>query len=150
MAYRLDWKHQLEMPFADRVHDAILAFLRTSGHGEWKPDEIEESDRFVLHFRRGVWNRSLFGMAKRLIPEPSWKNDPTRSSMTLRITLRPSPDSVNIGLFHSLHWTMGYAENYAKQASDFYTEYVKAEVGALADYLRDFFQLPEPPGIEST
>jgi hypothetical protein len=46
-----------------------------------------------------------------------------------------------------LYWTVASGKKDTKQASDFYANYIEAETGALAEYLRDFFQFPEPPAV---
>ena len=147
MPTRLTWEHQIEMPFSDRVHDAIYGYLRTSRFGEWKPDESESGDHYVLHFRRGSWMRSLFGIGKKLVPDWRPGMAAERAPMTLRVTLRPAPALLVIGLFHSCHRAIDLTSTEAERCFEFLSPHVRSEVDSLATYLRDCLQLDYAPKV---
>ena len=152
---RIEWKYVLKIPFHDRVHEVLHAFLRTSEQGEWTPNEEIPSDAFVLNYRRGRWQRRWFGRGEWL-PEPwhSCFGDATRNAglapMELRITLRPTPSEVTIGIYHFAYLRGGPTpyQKQQKQADETALAHlVDSEVKALAEYLREVYDLPEPPQI---
>ena len=67
--YVTEWVSAIQVPQANRLHADLHAFLTTSEQG-WGVDETEVADSSALHYRRGPWERSFFGLGGKLYPAP--------------------------------------------------------------------------------
>lgn len=144
----IEWnlKYVIRMPIVSEPHAAVFSFLRTSEYGIWEVRHDESSDAFVQHFRRGETYRvrAIFGFGGVEKPlGPGIKGPLDRTFMELRVTFRPSPDSLTIGLYYSVPGVFSLESPVGKRV----TEYVHGEMQALASYLKEFYSLPEVPRI---
>jgi hypothetical protein len=135
----IEWVWSMELPIVDRIHETILAFLRTSEFGLWEPSENERNDVFVLHFHRGRWKRSF--LSRRLAP--NWSGKRLQSApLKLRVTLRPSSVDIVVNLqFLFCHDLRFFAEGQERQV----WKSLADEVAGLATYLAKVYRSPQLP-----
>lgn len=101
-------KFTMTLPLVDNVHQAIIAFMRTSERGTWQVDQATASDAFELNFRRGNWKKALFGLSDRLVPGSLRRGTdgavvPSTRAVTCRVLLRPTASAIKLRLEYQLH-----------------------------------------------
>ena len=126
------YDQNFRVPNVADIHVPVVSFLRTSEFGKWEIDDDQPSDSYVLHFRRGPWKRTLFG--KKLIPIYG----PTMA-MRLCVTFRPTAETIRLGFRHEVMHLIQ-----SSPSSEEYGEYAGAEVKALMNYLREYYDLAQP------
>lgn len=138
-------KFSLRIPNVENVHTVLHAFLRTCKDGEWLQEESEKTDPFVLCYRRGSWKKSFLGLGKRLVPDQEFTR-PQDAPMRLTVSLRPSPEEVDVGLRYQSHMVESI---FRKKMDRSIEEVVRSEVSDLASYLRKFYELPALPDLRA-
>lgn len=157
--FPLDWKHSIAIPMAEGVHTVVHAFLKTSEWGEWLVDEEKENDKFVLNFVRGTKLKTdvFMGFGRRLhAPRLTAQNtSPVDVYMWLRVTIRPSPATLKINIFHSAPNLSVYSfkdkqelEELSRQFLHRMKTHITGEITGLCEYLKDCYSLEEIPIIE--
>jgi hypothetical protein len=143
--FHIVWNYGIKLPFVEKLHEVLHAFLRTSEQGEWRPDDRKLSDAFVLHYRRGKWKSPHVGTD--LAPDKIVPDDPASAAMELEIKLRPSPVEISISMCHKLYWDDYRRHSRTSQASGErqFANRVAKEVKALAAYLQQVYELTETP-----
>lgn len=143
-SFGIEWQYVVKLPFQDKLHDAIHAFLRTSDHGEWTADDKEPSDGFFLHYRRGNWRRSLLGFGTALVPActsfPESKKTKT-IPMQLQLKVRPGPETIITARYRAFFsydakWSWPKELKVAEQRV---ADVVRAEIDALLRYLTEVY-----------
>ena len=90
----------------DRIHEVLVAFLRTSEFRIWSLDESASNDSFVITCIHGDWKKSLLGLGSTLVPGNNARRTLAQILMRLQVTIRPSPRDLTIGInyqvFHHL------------------------------------------------
>ena len=150
MAAEQTFRHVIALPLVNDIHQTLIAFLSTSDLGTWRVNPCLASTPFVLHFMRGNWKRAWFGFSETLTPglcdvDSRGVNVPESRPMKLAITVRPSPDQIRLSLLFSVFSLASYDKDSAQQYVAYWSDRVAREVKDLSDYLRDCYDLPEPP-----
>ncbi len=96
----VEWASAVDVPRFDRIHELLNAFLRASEQGAWTFDTTEKNNPFVLHYRRGPRERSLFGWGRKMIPAP-FKRVVSLRPMRLIVELAPSLTQVSLTIRQS-------------------------------------------------
>jgi|SRR4051794_32627942 len=149
------WRFSLEVPATDVVHGTVHAFLRTSEHGSWTPDDEKPSDAFVLHYRLGTWKAPpsrlsyfLTGLGTyeeyvRKSGWDGWKNAPVHLSVAFRPV--PTRGQVKILLEYQLSGPdpVVIFQISASSLSSLLFE----ETEFLSNYLRENLDLPALPSV---
>lgn len=131
--YDYSWK----LPAVANPHEVAIAFYRTSAWGEWLPDDNEKNDSFALHLKRGTrksWVRAVFWDAPPANDSSLMKD----LSMSLRLTFRPAPDSVTLGVHYSVPQDQGFGVPKRKVRV-----LIDDEVKGFAAYIQEVYHLPE-------
>lgn len=144
----------MTLPLVDNVHQAIIAFMRTSERGTWQVDNAKASDAFELNFRRGNWKKALFGLSDQLVPDSPrrYANGMAVSStrpVTCRVLLRPSVSTIKVRLEYKLHVASSEPVAPALKAG-FRANWLDAEmdeIREMAAYLREVLGLNDVPAI---
>ena len=155
MAFHDEFLHTILMPPVDSIHEAIVAFLQTSDCGTWEVDDTVTSSQFVLHFVRGNWTRSFFGLGTHRVPagiehDSNLKVKHRTKPMLLEITLRPSPNEVRIRLRHSVFCDISVPRREEEHYVASWKNVVRQEVDALRRYLEQCFHLDDTPRLEES
>ena len=155
MAFHDEFLHTILMPPVDSIHEAIVAFLQTSDCGTWEVDDTVTSNQFVLHFVRGNWTRSFFGLGTRRVPEgidyySKLEVKRRTKPMLLEITLRPSPNEIRIRLRHSVFCATSIPRREKECYVEFWKTVVRQEVDSLRHYLEQCFHLDDTPRLEES
>jgi hypothetical protein len=153
---RIDYSHKLLIPPVEGIHQALAAFLQTSDQGRWSIDDQETSTPFAMLFRRGSWQvqAKWFGGATTLSPltgEPDGLGGVMSRTkpMRLEVTVRPSPDDIQIGLRHSVCYPEhAYQVMSIAERREYWLPVIEAEVSELRAYLRKFYQFDVLPSLE--
>lgn len=154
MTARRKWL--IELPHVENLHTPIHAYLRTSDYGSWEPDPSIASDSFVMNYRRGEelprppgkWKYSL-QISERSYGEwldyYGWPG--SRQPLKLRVILRPSRDEIRVGI----EWELSsqYEDLFMSLKGDALDAEMADELGALANYLAEYYGLPELPRVIS-
>jgi carotenoid cleavage dioxygenase-like enzyme len=132
----------------DTIHDTIIAFLQTSEFGTWDVDDTQPNNQFKLHFIRGNWGRSFFGLGSKRAPryieyDSQGKFIPRTKPMLLELAIRPSPHDLSISIRHSVFTKGALSLNLA-----YWQQEVRGEIDALRHYLEKCYGLDELPRIE--
>ena len=89
----IEWASALEVPRCGKIHRILHAFLLASEQGIWTLDGTEKNTPFLLHYRRGPWDRSFFGWGRTMNPAP-FNRVNSLSPMRLIIELSPLPAEI--------------------------------------------------------
>ena len=144
--YVTEWVSAIQIPRADKMLADLHAFLTTSEQGVWEVDESEAADPSALHYRRGPWERSFFGLGRRMYPAP-FHRVTSSYPMRLSVTLRPSAADTTITTCHHLLLRGLRDEDRREQEERKCWDGVVAEMNALAAYLHKAYNLPSRPRI---
>ena len=143
---------RLSLPPVARIHEVVIAFLRTSETGSWKSDDTERSDHFEMHFFRGNWGRNWLTGGR--VPKlPFLHGDVTEAdtiAMTLRITVRPSPRQLILTCRHTVFSPVPLSAEcfWGPRVMMPAQDVIRQEVETLRGYLRECYDLAETPVIE--
>jgi hypothetical protein len=154
MAFQIDFENALVLPMVEGIHQTIIAFLQTSEFGSWRSDSKQVSNPFKLHLVRGNWGRSFFGFGSNRIPlECSVGNDgkfvPRTKPMILEITIRPSPNELRVMVRHSAFAKLEVRRKDYKEHWTYWDWYVRQEINALRQYIKDCHDLADAPRLEA-
>jgi hypothetical protein len=149
------WKFSLDVPSSDALHGTVHAFLRTSEHGSWTPDEGKQSDAFVLHYRRGNWNPppsrithmlAGFGTYEQFLRNSGWVGWKT-PPMQLSVAFRPVPAKSEVKIL--LEYDLGGPDPdlVLKVAASELSAQIADETASLARYIQENLELDALPTL---
>ena len=144
MASQDDFSYTIVLPRVNTIHESVIAFLQTVDQGAWSVDESKINNPFKLHFMRGNWGQSFFGLGSKRVPKAAWHEfEPRKKSMLLEVTLRPSPQDVRINLRYSVfyEYLLCPREAYLERWNSIICE----EIDALREYSAKCYNLEEAP-----
>lgn len=148
--YSCEFSWELNLPVGDDIHQAVVTFLRTSSSGIWQQNTDEKSDALVMHFRRGDWGKAVF--SKKLVP--GWPKRPDLCAMTLRVTVRPTPQDMRIGLHFVACLpsapTSVVAPIELRKFNNAIELHCAREAEDFANYLHRYYQIELPPKLSSS
>ncbi len=131
----IEWASALEVPRCGKIHEILHAFLQASEQGAWTLDGTEKNTPFLLYYRRGPWDRSLFGWGRTMIPAP-FNRVTALSPMRLIIELSPLPTEISLTIRHQLY-LRGLKNEKDREAEEARcSDSMRTEMNALAAYLR--------------
>jgi hypothetical protein len=155
MATELPYANKIVLPMVDNIHEVLVAFFRTSEQGVWSIDDTQPSDQFNMHFIRGNWRKSFFGLSSKRVPGAGSRdvdgNEVTAvRPMQLVATIRPSPQELVISIRHTVFYDMSYGSGeFAKRVIAQWQTVTSSEIDALRDYLRKCYDLAELPDLRT-
>ena len=148
----------------EKVHEVINAFLRTCERGPWEMEGPASADGFEMQYRRGPgWRLSILGFKggwqhPKFVLENMLLKGADGLPIRLKVVIRPSP--------HTLLLTLNFAcppadpvarvwssssrkwERTAEMTiNQWLAQIATGEANGLADYLLEFYSLPERPEV---
>ena len=109
--------------------------LLGSEQGAWALDATEKNTPFLLHYRRGSWDRSFFGWGRTMIPAPFHRVTSLSPPMRLIVELSPLPTEIALTIRHQLYLRGLKNENDREAEEARCSDSMRAEMNALAAYL---------------
>jgi hypothetical protein len=154
-----EFQAQIRLPYLEKVHEVINAYLRTSLNGEWVVDPAHSPDAFIMFFRRGQrrWD-TYFGFGGRWNEYEyclSYLIDPPALPVFLKIVIRPSPQSTLLGLNFTTKpvWPASSSRSQELVAKEqdkvksMLSSIAHSELHGLREYLQEFYSLQDEPEL---
>jgi hypothetical protein len=145
MVMRDEFIHAIVLPMANSIHETLIAFLQTSDFGTWHADDTKSSTQFLMHFVRGNWRKTLFGLGVGRVPgicvkDRSGQLLPETKPMLLEIAIRPSPKDLDLSIRFSVFSKNSLRGRKLQDYKLYWQWRVQQEVHDLRTYLEKCYE----------
>lgn len=136
------WEYQIEVAPYDKLMEVLEAFFASYPGGDYT---CERRERFRLHFRRGLWRKSMLGMGQ-LVPDRLAKGQFNQWPVIVCVLARPAPNIYTITIRYELHLPKSIPA-LVEQVQTSVAQYTRMELEDLAAYLAECIGLNERPKV---